>query len=224
MPAAQEAAVNTVIDPSKVAAPPTGKPDTETDTAAPDPSFQASADKSLAKAHALNAGLKADAAANPKPVYHKLTQGDLKRAEVARPDYRVIIVNNAITLDDILIPQYWANVGNMLKEAIKRWPYPVIEVIWDDASKYVRLLVIDADSLWAKVKVIEHKDLSGAMQEAEKIRSDASLTTDYLVKRVSPSIGWCVIRNSDAKRLKTNLGSREAAEAWLSDFLKSLGR
>lgn len=239
MPAAEAATNPEVIRPNKQAnkakatkPEPDTKPDPETPPAAetaaaapaPDPSFEDSSRKTEAKIASLTAGLKADAAANPRPVYHKLGQADLKRAEVARPDYRIVVRDLSITLEDILRPEYWANVGALLKEAIKRWPFACVEVIWDDASRYVRLLVIDADNLWAKVKVIEDIDLDGALEEAEALRTTASLNNAYTIKRISPSIGWAVIRNSDQRRLKQNLGSKEEAQKWVEELQKAHAR
>ncbi len=173
---------------------------------------------------ALEVMAQAEAAANPRPVYHKVGSHELRRADIARPDYRIVVTNLAVTLDDILRPEYWANVGGLLKEAVKRWPFAVVEVIWDDASRYVRLLVIDADDLWAKVKVIEDVDLSGSLLEAQELRNNAALNGAYTIKRISASAGWGVIRNTDNRTIKSNMGSKEEAQHWLSDLLKAHAR
>lgn len=82
----------------------------------------------------------------------KLNAGDLKRAEVARPDYRLVIKESAITIEDILRPEYWANVGGMFA---KDWPFSIIEVVWEDGSKYLRLIVMECGALYANVKILE---------------------------------------------------------------------
>lgn len=149
--------------------------------------------------------------------FMKILGNDLVVATYARPDFRVIVKDPRTTLEDVLRPEYWTNVGAKLAATIKDHPFAVIEMIWDDSSKYVRLLVLDASQVWAKVKLLEFVDLTKV--EAEE---PPAATPDFIVKYVSPSVRWAIVRVSDGERVKAGIGSKEEAEKELSDLIKAL--
>jgi len=163
----------------------------------------------------------------------KILSGDLQRAEFCRAHFRVIVIDLETTLDDILKPEYWVNCGATLKGAGQH-PFPIVEVIWQDGSRYIELMVIDANNLWAKVRVLRDIDLTKqeerpALEKARKSlkkKSEASPDPDsdnpFEIKWVSPSSKYGVIRKSDGERLTEGCESKEAAEQWIEDYNKSM--
>lgn len=190
-------------------------------TATPAPNFEDSVAASNARAAEVGKALKADVTAK-KPV-RKILAGALTIASYTRPDFRVIVNDAAVTVEDVLKPEFWANVGGKLEQAAKQHPFPVIELIWGDASRYMRLLVTDAGPLWARVEVLENKELSG-LADAAALDKAAIEASGYFIKRVSPSVGWCVIRESDGEQIRKNLGSKDEAQRELADLVKALKR
>ena len=171
----------------------------------------------------------------------KILSGDLQRAEFSRAHFRVIVTDLETTLDDILKPEYWVNCGATLK-GNGQHPFPIIEMIWQDGSRYIELVSIDANNLWAKVKVLRDVDLRGDVrQEQKKTTPPAPATTTpdtgaqddgagaseedgnpLEVKYVNQHTKFCVIRKSDGERLNEGLETKEAAAQWIDDYNKSM--
>ena len=171
----------------------------------------------------------------------KLLMGDLKRSEVARPDYRVLIKDEKTTVEDVTRPEYWANVSEML--AKDTWPFAIIELIWADASRYMRLLVLDCGRLYAKVKILERHDFSAdekpvsavdtpVKTKAKANESDSNEDKEqnlkkndpagYEVKYCGPVDKHCVIRLSDGEKLHKEVSTKADAQKWLDDYIKAL--
>lgn len=165
------------------------------------------------------AQFQAEMKANPlKKGLRKILGSDMSVATYTRPDFRVIIHDEETTVEDVLRPEFWANVSNKLDAENKRFPFAMIEVIWGDASKYLRLILIDAGPLWAKVKIIEQVDLNGATASPDLPEAPA----EFIVKRVNPALGWCIIRQSDNEYIKKNCTTKAEAEKELADLLRAL--
>lgn len=152
----------------------------------------------------------------------KLLASHFLRAEYSRPDFRVVLKDNNTTLDDLLRPSYWANVGGLLKA--HTYPFAMIEVVWGDGSRYVRLICIQADRLWAKVKVLEDINLAAdtAGQTVESAAAEAEEAAEFKIEYKGPSLRYCVIRQSDKENIQANLADKAAAQKWLDDHLKAL--
>lgn len=164
------------------------------------------------------AQFQAEMKANPqKKGVRKILGSDLTVATYTRPDFRVVINEEETTVEDVLRPEFWANVSNKLEAENKRFPFAMIEVIWVDGSKYLRLILMDAGPQWAKVKVLDFVDLDAevgqAVQESEP---------DFIVKRVNPALQWCIIRKSDGDYIKKNCATKAEAEKELSDLVRAL--
>jgi hypothetical protein len=125
-------------------------------------------------------------------------------ASVSRADFRVIVEDMNITIDDILKPIFWCNVGDKLVAATTNHPFAIIEAVWADASRYARLIVVDAGPQWASVKLLDYKELDRA--------GEIVVAEPYRVERVNAVTKWCIIRQSDGEIMRKGIGSREEAE------------
>ena len=156
----------------------------------------------------------------------KLQSSHLQAAEFARPDFRVVIEDITTTREDVLEPAFWANVGPVLKGTGKH-KFAMVEVIWADGSRYMTLMVLACDRLWAKVVVIYEKELFASHEEAQAEfdqaveEYDPANDPDFKVKHVNPTLSWCVIRIKDGERVAKNLSDRKAGEDWISDYRKT---
>lgn len=150
-----------------------------------------------------------------KPVLRKLTAGKLKRLEFASTTYR-IHPEDGTTLDDVLRPEYWAHVGEILR------PFDKIEVVFDDGTRFTELLVLDTKRLYAKVAVLVDADLTAGKKEAADDAKAAVEKPDYTVEYKGSIAKWSVIRASDNERVKDGMASRDEAEQYLKDYLKAL--
>lgn len=153
----------------------------------------------------------------------KILSGELQRAEFARANFRVIINDIETTLDDILKPEYWVNVGGVL-QGNGMHPFPIVELIWADGSRYVEVIVLAARNLYAKVKVLHDVNLSasGDKQAEAKEVGAAMENGNYDIKWVSPATKFAVIRKSDGERLTEGLATKQEAQQWLSNLEKAL--
>lgn len=171
----------------------------------------------------------------------KILSGDLQRAEFSRAHFRVIVTDLETTIDDILKPEYWVNCGATLKGSGQH-PFPIIEMIWQDGSRYIELVSIDANNLWAKVKVLRDIDLRGDQRQekpAAKATSSPAKNTPATgaqdgegsgeddgspleIKYINQHTKFCVVRKSDGERLNEGLETKEAAQEWIEAYNKSM--
>ena len=181
----------------------------------------------------------------------KILMKDLKRAEISRPDYRVLIKDINITVEDVIAPEYWTNVAEIFMK--DQWPFAIIEVIWADASKYMRLLVTNTQRISAKVVILELVNLNGnvfvktpiaksvaskseaaiksevedkkssdTVEEAKPVNEDYSDIGNYDIKYKGPVKKFCVIRKSDNRDLESEVATKEEAKTWLDDYIKAM--
>lgn len=159
-------------------------------------------------------------AAPPEPVKKgppkKLPPRNLQLAEFARNVF-AITPEVGTTMEDILEPEYFAHVG------VKFKPRDIIEVTFEDMSRYAWLIVIDADRLWAKTKVVMDTDLSGAKAEGAATRTEKSPQL-YEVIYKGLNDKWIVKRLSDGETMKANLANKEEGQKWITEHMKALAR
>lgn len=158
-------------------------------------------------------------AAAPRNVTRKLLGNDLKRAEYSRPDYRVIIREQGVTPDDVLQPSYWANVGELLKSG--GHPFPIVEIIWADGSRYMRLLVVDCGPLWAKVKVLENVEFGAETADAASMAEGADIE-DFEVVYKGPVNKWSVLRKKDQEYVLKGFEDKTRAHEEMLRFAKQV--
>lgn len=140
---------------------------------------------------------------------------EMQRAEFARPDYRVIITDLATTREDVLKPEFWVHVGQTFKQ--DKHPFAHVELIWQDGSKWMEVVVLSAGKLWAKVGEKKYLEFG----ETEEEREDFEINPDFSVRFV-PALKWCVYRDSDKERMAENLKEKTEAHIWIQNHVRSL--
>jgi hypothetical protein len=114
------------------------------------------------------------------------------------------------TLEEALEASAWAHAGMFLR------PHDTIRLIPQIGRDYIVLLVLDAGRGFAKVKLLAHiPDETNAVEETEP-------QSDLLVKWISPSLKFGVIRRSDNVRLKDGMENRRDAQRWADDHIAAL--
>lgn len=151
----------------------------------------------------------------PKQELRKLLGGKLKRAEFERTVYR-ICPEYGTTLEDLLKPEYWSHVGKQLRHFDK------IEVVFEDSSRYLELVVIDCAPLWAKVSVVLDLDLTDEKEEANKVRQDKDTNGDFRVEWGGNNQKFRVIRVADKEKIKEGFATKAEAEKWVEEHRKTV--
>lgn len=160
----------------------------------------------------------------------KILANELKRGEVARPLYRVIVKEDATTVQDVLRPEYWAHVAPTFSK--DTWAFAIVELIWQDGSKYLEVMVMEAGNNYAKVKTVNFIDFekqSITFEGNTPIRGEAveegqpedEENDDYEVKHRGGA-KWSVLRKADKQVMVEGLASKADANTWLTEHLKAM--
>jgi len=145
-----------------------------------------------------------------------MTQLQPARCKLAEYQRSVFVVTPEpdTPFDALLMPHYWAHVSQQFRPGTELVIHP------PEGHYYALLLVQDCQRLWAKVAVIIHKDLAAV------VVGDAQLDTSaYRAVYGGVNDKWCVHRIIDGKKekLKSELGDREEAEAWIRQHVRTVG-
>lgn len=119
------------------------------------------------------------------------------------------------TVEDIMRPEYWANVAQHLRPA----GGDEIVVICDDMSFRAHLWVVNAGHTFANVRLIG-EPLMAEAKEAKEIQIHDS---NVFVQWRGPHGMWSVMRREeDGKKtmLREKLASRDLAETEAKEYLK----
>lgn len=119
------------------------------------------------------------------------------------------------TVDDILKPEYWANVAMHLRPT----GGDEITVICDDMSFRAHLWVVNAGHTYANVRLIGEPIVLSA-QEAREITIHDS---NVFVQWRGPHAMWSVMRREEdgsKVMLREKLASRDIAETEAKEYLK----
>jgi hypothetical protein len=137
----------------------------------------------------------------------KIMERNFHNADYVRQSFRVTPPAGT-TLEEMLAPDYWAHVARRMT------PYDVIEVVPEDGSFYARLFVLNSDTLWAKVAVLEHVKFGEAASKPAAI--DA-----FEVKFGGPNAKWRVHNKADNSLVSNDsFQSRQDAEKWIEQHAK----
>jgi len=123
-----------------------------------------------------------------------------------------LTVEAGTTLDDVLKPEFLANVSARLR------PYDRIRVRCDTGEFYAELLVLTCGRVWAKLAPIFSIDLS--VKAVDLLEGDAC--DQFLVQFRGPHLKWSVVRKSDKQPVKEQLETKEEALNWLNNYAKAL--
>lgn len=120
------------------------------------------------------------------------------------------------TIADLKDPAYWSLVSAKFR------PYDRIEVIADDGTLWAEFLILACERTYARVYLLREHRLD---------TRDVSLTRDVPIVpqmresydiRYLASTKHTVIRLSDQKAISENHPTRDAAEAWVREYTKTL--
>lgn len=129
----------------------------------------------------------------------KILQNRVKSAEYIRTVWAAQ-PESGTTLDEMLLPEYWANVAKTIKVGDR------IDVTAEDGSWFAELYVRSAQPLALKVFVLRH-----TVFDAPRVK-DAISPYDV---RHRGGAGWSVVRLSDKAVLFEGGKDRTVAEDWI---------
>lgn len=132
----------------------------------------------------------------------------MRLAEYDRQDW-IANVPEGVTIEDVQKPEFWSHMAQQIK------PYDHIEVRAEDETWIAQLLVLRTDRTWAKVHLLKHYELTGAI-------ATANIESKYEVQWKGPQKKWCVIRKSDNAIQKENCEKTEAI-AWMDNHERMVG-
>lgn len=115
------------------------------------------------------------------------------------------------TVEDILKREYWANVANRMRAPAK------ICIMEEMKAWYCEVIVFVTAGNWAEVRLLGEPiivDRISALPKAEQ---------EYVVEDGGLQNRWVVKRLKDGKIIKGDgtLPTKESAETWLRDWLKT---
>lgn len=136
-----------------------------------------------------------------------------KLAEFQRSVF-AITPEEDMPFDALLSPHYWAHVSASFRPGCKLEIYP------PEGHYYAELLVRDCGRLFAKVALILKVDLTSVVVGEHALDLSA-----YRASYAGINAKWCVHRVVDGKKetMKTELGDREEAEAWIRQHVRTVG-
>lgn len=158
------------------------------------------------------------------PAPKKILGRDLRRSDVSRPSYRVLLQDNSITPQDVLRPEFFANVAEMFTK--DSWPYAIVEIIWSDSSKFMEIIVISATRVTAKTHVLRFVDFEKQQENFDGMiyysNSDAKDHKSYEILWKGSIDKHVIIRLSDKEKLAEGISTKAMANAWLDDYISKL--
>lgn len=168
--------------------------------------------KNLERAQAAQAATTATEAAlvkdGPLPI---LSVDRLKGAEYERIVH-VATPGAGHTREDMLRPAYWSHVSPKLK------PYDRVEVRAEDGTYFGELLVLACDRTWARMYVLEWHQLS---TQDVSLTEAVSASSKFEVKH-TPGLRWHVVRKSDRQVMMKDGQTRDEAETWVKEYVKTV--
>ena len=145
-----------------------------------------------------------------------MTQLQPSRCKLAEYQRAVFAITPEVDtpFEALLSPHYWAHVSNNFRPGCKLEIYP------PEGDYYALLLVQDCGRLFAKVAVIHKVEFSAVVVGEHQLDTSA-----YRASYGGVNDKWCVHRIVDGKKekMKSELGDREEAEAWIRQHVKTVG-
>lgn len=116
------------------------------------------------------------------------------------------------TRADMLRPAYWSHVSPKLK------PYDRVEVRAEDGTYFAELLVLACDRTWARMYALSWHELSTA---DVSLTEAVSASSKFEVKH-TPGLRWHVVRKSDRQVMMRDGQTRDEAETWVKEYVKTV--
>ena len=147
----------------------------------------------------------------------QLAPGDFALFEHVSTRYDALIAQG-VTPEQLMNPAFWAH------HAVKLKPMDEIRARAADGTWVASLMVLDSSRTWAKVKMLQLDHLTTgdvALTEASLTERRAFIDA-HEVKLRGPH-KWSVIRKQDRVVVQEDLGTKEAAQAWLESLATNIG-
>jgi hypothetical protein len=132
----------------------------------------------------------------------RISESRFKVAEFVSNNFAVT-VEPEINLDDLLKPEYWAEVAMYLN------PGDIVDVRWDDGKFYCRLYVNQCSRTYANMYVLGHHDLRLGKE------NETDILDGYIYKWRGPHHRHCIVRVKDGAVMTSEQPSKEDALKWL---------
>lgn len=133
----------------------------------------------------------------------QMTDGRVKLADHAR-NVHVVSVPVGVTINDLLVPSYWAHVARKIK------PRDRLELWAEDRAWFADAIVVKASRLDVTIRVVSHLDLDAVPVHAPSRRDG------YHVDYGGSVDQYRVIRDGDSQVMTLGLTKGEA-EQWIED-------
>lgn len=122
-----------------------------------------------------------------------------------------LTVEPHVTVEDVLHPEFLANVSARMR------PYDHVRVRTDTGEWYAELLVLSCGRTWAKMVLLYKIDLTTKDVDL----TQAAPNDEYIVQYRGPHLRFCVTRKSDRSSIKEQCQSKEEANTWLADYIRT---
>lgn len=145
----------------------------------------------------------------PAPTGNRSPAISVERVKLAEYDRQnwVVNVEPGQTVEDLKRPDYWCHVAQQLS------PYDHIEARAEDGSWIADLIVVRAESRWAKVLVKDVIVLEEDDTEGSELHS---------VKWHGPQHKWSIFSAANGEIVRDGFKTKGEAEAWRIDHEKTL--
>lgn len=132
-----------------------------------------------------------------------------QQAEHARTVWRVV-AEEGTTIEDVLKPQFWAHVAHTMAR------FDRIEVLADDETWFLDLIIRDCGRGFAKVAILAKTEFEASVEKATSIEG-------FEIAWKGPKRRWSVIREEGRAPIKDNFPGKAQALAWVQEFVQAGG-
>lgn len=147
----------------------------------------------------------------------QLAPGDFALFDHVSTRYDALIAQG-VSPEQLVNPAFWAH------HAVRLRPMDEIRARAADGTWMAQLVVLDCSRTWAKVKLLRMDHLTTAdvaLTEASIAERKAFIDGHDIVLRGQHK--WCVVRRQDKVVVQEDLGTKDAAKAWLEALATNIG-
>ena len=147
-----------------------------------------------------------------RPNVRQLEAVRFKGAEYVRSIHHASPFDNT-NPEDLLVPDYWAHVADRMKQ------YDRVEALANDGTWWAEYMVVACGRAYAQLVLLHKFNLDPVIPGR-----DNSALRAYEVKHRGPHSQWSVIRLNDKEVVHEGSQTESAANTWLTNHLKAMGR
>jgi hypothetical protein len=120
---------------------------------------------------------------------------------------------NEHTVKDMIQPSYWCHISRRLNRG------DIITGTKQDNSTFYEFLVVEPLRTATVVRLLREVNLDSELQKTQEIVEDVQKS--FLVKWISPSNKWGIIRKTDSQMIKDGIATQEEANEILKKEWKN---